>query len=103
MKNQLIHLSLVFAATVVLTGCTSTQSTRFHVAVADVDVPDPELKFYRVTIRAKSSNVKATLHTGFYDANAVRQLYGEVQKGDSGIGAKGKVGTHQFVFDPATR
>lgn len=84
------------------TGCSTRQTTRFHVAVADIDSPQPEVKFYRVTIAAKASNVKATLHTGFYDADAVRQLYGDVQKTDVKPGPKGTIGTHQFVFDDVT-
>src|SRR5207248_2097652 len=89
----------LLAVTVALMGCTSTQTTRFHVAVANIDQEDPELKFYRVTIRAKASNVSAALQTGFYDANAVRELYGEVRTNAPSAG-RNQIGTHQFLFDP---
>lgn len=70
-----------------------------HVAVADIDSPDPEVKFYRITIRAKSSNVKTDLQTGYFDANAVRRLYGEVKKPAESASAPSKAGTHSFYYN----
>jgi hypothetical protein len=91
---------LIASLTVALlaTGCGSTQRMRLHVAVADVDDPNPAIKFYRINIRARSSNVKTDLQTGYHDANAVRQLYGEVKKSAEPGTAPSKVGTHQFVY-----
>lgn len=102
MRNKFNIAGIALGAALLFCGCSSTQSMRFHVAVADIDSPNPDLKFYRVTIRAKSSNVKASLQTGFFDANAVRQLYGQVEKREVESAASAKVGSHQFIFDPAT-
>lgn len=91
-----------------LTGCTTKQAMRFHLAVANIDSPNPDLKFYRVTIQTKASNVKSDLQTGFYDANAVRQLYGNVSSNAAAFAAGSRqdgsrVGMHQFLFNPETR
>ena len=95
-----VCVQLVLAAIFIFTGCASTHSSmRLHVAVADVDSANPEIKFYRVTIDAKSSNKKATLQTGYYDADAVRQLFGEVKKKDVASASSPRSGGHSFVFD----
>jgi len=103
-----------------LPGCTSYQSMRLHYAVVNIDEPNPQVKFYRVTLRGYSSNVKANMNTGYYDANTLRYLYGDVQR-DSGSGSatgagltalaspsstlKNNIPPGQVVvqFDPATR
>jgi hypothetical protein len=87
----------------VLTGCTTQQKVRFHLAVANIDSDNPDLKFYRVTIKAKASNVKSDLQAGYYDANAVRQLYGTISTNVATPQDGSRIGTHQFVFDPATK
>jgi len=92
-------ITALLAVPLLSTGCGSTQRMRLHVAVADVDDPNPAIKFYRVNIRARSSNVKTDLQTGYYDANAVRQLYGEVKKPAEISNVPSKVGTHQFVYN----
>lgn len=96
------HLGVLYAVLSIAmlgTGCGSTQRMRMHVAVADVDAADPSVKFYRINIRARSSNVKSDLQTGYYDAGAVRHLYGEVKKPAEAGTTPSKVGTHQFVYN----
>jgi hypothetical protein len=103
MLTKQFALLAVFAGTVFLSlfasGCSSTQVSRFHVAVADVNDPNPKVKFYRITIQAKASNVHATLQSGFYDANAVRQLYGEVRNSGTDSPTSDQVGVHQYVYN----
>lgn len=98
MKPRCLSIAAL-AVAFLAAGCGSTQRMRLHVAVADVDDPNPTIKFYRVNIRARSSNVKTDLQTGYYDANAVRKLYGEVKKPAEPGTAPSKVGTHQFVYN----
>lgn len=90
------------ATALLLAGCGSTQKLRLHLAIAEVDRPNPEVKFYRVNIRARASNVKTSFETGYYDANALRELYGEVKKPAQATAPPPGLGTHQFVFNPRT-
>jgi hypothetical protein len=58
-------------------------STGHYFAVVDLDDPDSELTFYRVTINANSFLTTSQYNAGFYDADALHQLFGEVRKPDS--------------------
>lgn len=97
-------LLLAFVTSMVLTGCTSTNHQRFYFAAAEVDNPEQTaLKFYRVNIKAKSANKNLKLHTGFYDANAVRQLYGNVPNPDAkGTEFTSTSGPRQLYFNEGT-
>jgi len=62
-------------------SCTSTQKNTIYYAAVDVDDDkEPAVTLYRLKIRGESSMVGATMQSGFYDANAVRALYGEVKR-----------------------
>jgi hypothetical protein len=65
-----------------LAGCSGV-STSHYFAVADLHAPNPELTFYRVTIKANSVFTTSEYTAGFYSADALHQLFGEVQKPDS--------------------
>lgn len=93
---------LLLAAALLGSGCATRQVMRFHVAAADVEAPNPELKFYRITIKSKASNQKASLETGWYDARAVRELYGEVASGGVPRNQNAVPGQHRFLLNPRT-
>lgn len=52
---------------------------RFHFAAADLAEDHPHLTFYRVTVRGVSGMSTSHLLTGFYDANALHDLFGKVE------------------------
>lgn len=66
--------ALVVAAT---TGCATKHYQRFYFAAASLDDDAPRLKFYRVTVRGEAMNVASNLHTGWYDAETLHELYGQ--------------------------
>jgi hypothetical protein len=47
--------------------------------MADLNAPERELAFYRITINASSFLTTSQYNAGFYDANALHQLFGEVK------------------------
>ena len=107
LKHQALSTMLVLVGFVFFTGCAMRSENRIHLAVADVDSTNSTLKFYRVTVKAKSSNKNAALQTGFFDANAVRDLFGEVKKPETSnesVSIKGgsSIGSYSFRYDPAT-
>ncbi len=59
-------------------GCVSGQSTRYYFAAADLDHDNSDLKFYRVTVKGCSVNTKSNMQTGWYDAEALHDLFGQV-------------------------
>ncbi|MCL4694026.1 MAG: hypothetical protein KJ060_16125 [Candidatus Hydrogenedentes bacterium] len=81
-------------AFLVLVGCQTKAQQQLYFAATDLDDSDPRLKFYRITIKGKSRNMNSHLETGFYDASAVRGLYGEVS--DAGKPAP-DTGTYRLV------
>ena len=85
-------------------GCAYTQYQRHYFTGADIEASDPEIKFYRTTIHAKSRNTNSHIHMGMHDANAVRQLYGALPDPsvDSSAGMAGS-GPRQFRWNEATR
>lgn len=80
MAQLLARFALV--ACLLLAGCATSQEMQIHLAAANVDRDDanPTVKFYRLTIKGSSTNTKSNLETGFYDAAALRTLYGDVGK-----------------------
>jgi hypothetical protein len=87
-----------------LSACSTHQRNQFYLAVADADDPSPtpSVKMYRITIDARSNNVKAHLQTGFYNANAVRRLFGQVESDANAPPSTTAAGTTEFLLDPAT-
>jgi hypothetical protein len=69
-------------AAIALSACSGV-STGHYFAVADLNDPNSELTFYRVTINANSFLTTSQYSSGFYDADALHQLFGEVKKPDS--------------------
>ncbi len=59
-------------------GCYGVSSSHYF-AMADLNAPDRELTFYRITIKASSFLTTSQYNAGFYDANALHQLFGEVK------------------------
>lgn len=113
--NKTIYWLGWLGLSAVLQGCTTSQEMRLHYAVVNVDEAKPQIKFYRLTLRGSSSNLKSSMTTGYYDANTLRYLYGDVLSG-SGSGNAGTNGTGDggaktiaangnlvFQFDPATK
>jgi hypothetical protein len=76
----------VFTALVALlsiSGCSGV-STSHYFAVADLDAPGgTELTFYRVVVKANSVFTTSQYTAGFFSADALHQLFGEVQKPES--------------------
>jgi hypothetical protein len=67
-------------AIVVITGCGNAH-TQYYFAAANLDdaTKKPKVTFYRVTVNASSFGAKASLQQGFYDSNALHELFGEVR------------------------
>lgn len=93
-------------------GCARAE-TRYYFAAADLDDKSdhPELTFYRVTVTGESFGTQSSLQQGFYSADALHQLFGEVSKpapsdnkasSDTSAKISGGNGTFQLVFDPTT-
>jgi|GEM_PF-7014738 len=88
-------------------GCTQSEM-RYHFAAVDLDAEKPMLEFYRVTIKGDAGNSKADLQTGYYDAKALHQLFGEVSSKAAGDKVKTntssgtQVGTIVLQIDPAS-
>lgn len=94
---------LVLALASSLCGCASSYM-RFHFAAVDPSAEDPMLEFYRVTIDAGSGNSRSEFQTGYYDADALHQLYGQVSDEGAQRPDEGKsVGAVVVQFDPTTR
>jgi hypothetical protein len=89
-----------------LTGCQSAQ-TQYIFATADLDdhSPTPKLTFYRVKFDGSARNVKASYQAGFYDADALRQLFGEVSKPSDAAKEvrKNPTGSYLLRYDEETK
>lgn len=85
-------------------GCASTQYQQHYLAAADIEDEDPTLSYYRVTSKAKVNNKEMEFLAGFYDANAVRQLYGQVGPAPGGNthSVRGTSGPTAISYDPET-
>jgi hypothetical protein len=59
-------------------GCYGVTS-RHYFAVTDLDGPERGVTFYRVSVTARSFLTTSQYNAGFYDANALHQLFGEVK------------------------
>lgn len=89
---------LVLLATIgLLAGCTSV-SMKHYFASADFDDKSGGLTFYRMKVEGSSFLVTSTFQSGFYDAEALHQLFGEVRKPE-GAATTGS-GTLQLKYDP---
>lgn len=97
-------LGLVLFITCLLQGC-SGPTTRYYFATADLDDESgtPRLTYYRVTVTGHSVNVKSSFQTGFYDAEALHQLFGEVKKPESTTRPAYSTGSYQLKFNEASR
>ncbi len=80
MSCHALLLAVSAAGLLPMLGCCHTAEMRLYLAAADISDPTPKLKFYRVTVRGNSQFVKSYLQTGFYDAEALHLLFGEVPK-----------------------
>jgi hypothetical protein len=83
----------------ILLGCTTSDNNTIYFASANISPDKPTLTFYRVKIKGKSTLMKTDLQTGFYDANAVRALFGEVAKDTSGKNDYTGLGQYQLIFE----
>lgn len=79
-----LALVISFVSAAVSLGCQTSQSTRYYFAAASMDDANPTVKFYRVTVSGCSFNSRAEMQTGWYDAAALHDLFGQV----SGISAE---------------
>lgn len=70
-------LAILGVAALSLCACVTSTRERHYYAAADVDDGRPVLKFYRITIKARSVNINSTYNAGFYDADGLRALFGE--------------------------
>src|SRR5262249_50191186 len=86
--------------TLLLTGCSGVW-TQHYFAMVDLDDPNRDLTFYRVTINADSFLMTSQYSSGFYDADALHQLFGEVKRTDAAVGKPGsgtlQAGTLQLM------
>ncbi|HYO09674.1 MAG TPA: hypothetical protein VER17_11940 [Tepidisphaeraceae bacterium] len=107
-------MALVLTLAVAAGGCGTKANMRYYFAAADLDDPDekPRVTFYRVTVEGESVNVRSQFQAGFYPANALHDLFGEVKKpdpptataGGAGEGASTarSVGSYQLRYNPAS-
>src|SRR5688572_23421721 len=84
MLHQLLRHALLIAIIGTALSCTTVQRQQLYFAAAGIDDPDPTVKYYRVTIQARSTNAEMGYNAGFHDGQAVRALFGEVDKSTSG-------------------
>jgi hypothetical protein len=90
-----------------IAGCTKSEMT-YHFAAADLAEANPHLTFYRLTIKGCSGAETSHLQTGYYDANALHELFGEVSDKSSGSGVQTspdqtRVGEVLVEIDPASK
>lgn len=105
-------LSRVPAAFVVLalialttSGCQTSTFAQHYFAAVDLDSGRPTLQLYRVTVNAKSTLVTSSYHAGFFDAEALQELFGVVAKAPDGARAQGGSSTPRqqlLKVSPAT-
>ena len=74
--------------TLLFTGCSGVW-TQHYFAMVDLDDPNRDLTFYRVTVNAESFLTTSQYSSGFYDAEALHQLFGEVKKPEANGGKAG--------------
>ena len=74
--------------TLSFTGCSGVW-TQHYFAMVDLDDPNRDLSFYRVTVNAESFLTTSQYSSGFYDAEALHQLFGEVKKPEANGGKAG--------------
>lgn len=86
------RLALLIVA-IALSACSGV-STQHYFAMADLNDPNQDLTFYRLTINADSFLTTSQYSSGFYDADALHQLFGEVKKPEP-AGGKAGPGTLQ--------
>lgn len=88
-----------------IAGCTKSEMI-YHFAAADLAEPNPHLTFYRLTIKGCSGAETSKLQTGYYDANALHELFGEVSDKNAGSGVQTSNQTHVgevlVEFDPGS-
>ena len=61
-----------------LGGCATSQTQTLYFAAADANEPNPTIKFYRVKIETHAFNKTTQFVPGYYDATALRALFGTV-------------------------
>ena len=84
-------------------GCT-TSTMRSYFASIDLDSTDPkgpEISFYRVSVRGSSFLVKSSFQSGFYDAEALHVLFGEVKKPEPA--PAGRAGVLELTYNATKR
>lgn len=103
-SNSRRHRRTTLLLFVALLGASCASSTmRFHFAAVDPAAENPVLDFYRVTVEASAGNSRSEFQTGYYDADALHQLYGQVSEAKtSQSGEKTPVSQVVVQFDPAT-
>ncbi len=86
-------------------GCQTATTQRMYFAAVNVDEDNPTVKFYRISINAKARNLTADYRAGFYNATAVRELYGEVPPPGTSQPPDATTNAGQFMvaYDPATK
>ncbi len=101
-QKTLVCAMLLLAPGLLTAGCATSQKQVRYFAAANIDPRDSEraLTFYRLTINARSTNSETEFLAGFYDADAVRQLYGEVNPSEQShpMGLDPNAGHYKLVF-----
>lgn len=114
--NRMIAFSAGISLGIIAMGCARVQ-TRYFFASAGLDdkTNSPKLTFYRVTLTGESFGEKSSLQEGFYNADALHQLFGEVsqpkpqsnattQPGETSTGPQLATanGAAELIYDPGT-
>jgi hypothetical protein len=98
-KLRYSYVSLLIV-TLFFAGCSGVW-TQHYFAMVDLDDPNRDLTFYRITINADSFLTTSQYSSGFYDADALHQLFGEVKRPDAAAGKAGsgtlQAGTVQLM------
>ncbi len=100
-----LRIGFLAVVAVLAAGCMTMQTQRVYFAAADLNDnnPCPSLKFYRATIKAKAMNKKTHYQSGFYNANAVRELFSEVSFPTQGTPVSTtNPGAYSLAFDAKT-
>lgn len=93
LRRFALLLGIACLAGLGLAGCASRQFEQHIFAATELEGQNPVVKFYRISIKAKARNMKTSYQAGFYDADAVRSLFGEVRKQEDESGTLQQAGT----------
>lgn len=88
--KSLAALSIAVLGISFLGGCFSRTSNEFLLATTDLNDVEHNLEFYRVTVSTKATNTRTLYQTGFYQADILHNLFGDVRDPEKGATVSGE-------------